>query len=214
MTLAKLPTRPSDDQRSTYVDRIVEMYALATEAQIEAGVGWYPAARLIAAECGDVRRGAGVIAALSANKGWTDNIRLARRCFTGEFRGHFPLALDKARAILAGTDPVEVLPMGLKTGQFFLCIYDPADPDAVVIDRHAHDIVAGMKYGNGDRGLDNANRYESIADAHRVAAKRLGMVPSELQAIVWVVVTEMARGARNLTGVAGWGMSGEDGDDG
>jgi hypothetical protein len=127
---------------------------------------------------------------------------------------HFGSALEKARSILAGVDPTEVLPMDLKTGHFFLCIFDPADPDAVVIDRHAHDIVAGMKYGNGDRGLDNVNRYESIADAHRVAAKRLGMVPSELQGIVWVVVTEMARGARALTGVAGWGMNGGEIDDG
>jgi hypothetical protein len=206
VTLALLPSKPTDEQRAAYLSRIVEMYAMATGDQVAAGLDWYPAAHRIAEEYGDVRRGAGIIAALSANKGWGENIRLARLAFTGVFRGHFADALGKASAIHAGADPTEVLPMGLKTGQFFLCIADPADPDAVVIDRHAHDVVAGMKYGGASRGLDAPGRYSSIADAYREAGKQLGMVPSEVQAIVWGVVTDMARNPRTLTGVKGWGM--------
>lgn len=214
MTLAKLSTKPSDEARSAYVERIVEMYTMATDEQVTAGLDWYPTARRIGEECPNgVRAGAGILAALSVNKGWAENVRIARNAFRGESGGHFATALDKARLILAGTDPCEVLPMNKKSGQFFLSIWDPADPDAVVVDRHGHDIAAGMKYGNADRGLDVPARYASIADAYRRAAKSLGMVPSELQAITWVVVTEMARGSRVLTGVAGWGMEG-DGDDG
>jgi len=210
VTLALLPTRPTVDESAVYVERIIEMYAMATEEQIEAGVGWYPAAHLIAEEFGDARRGAGILAALSANKGWSDNVRLARQAFRGELGGHFADALAKCRAILDGQDPAEVLPMSIKTGQFFLCIADPADPEAVVIDRHAHDIVAGMKFGHQHRGLGNISRYTSIADAHRQAAKRLGMVASQLQAIVWTVVTDIGRNSRKLTGVPGWGTKGDD----
>jgi hypothetical protein len=208
MTLAKLPTKPTTEQSERYIANIVEMYALATPEQVQAGLDWYPAAHRVAAEYGDIRRGAGIIAALSANKGWSENLRLARLAFTGVFQGHFADALDKARSIHAGQDPAEVLPMTLKTGKFFLCIADPADPEAVVIDRHAHDVVAGMKYGNADRGLDAAGRYDTIADAYRAAGKTLGLVPSEVQAIVWTVVTEMARNSRRLTGVEGWGIDG------
>jgi hypothetical protein len=208
MTLPKLPSKPSPEQSERYVSNIVEMYGLATPEQITAGLDWYPAAHRIAEEFGDTRRGAGIIAALSANKGWSDNVRLARLAFAGEFRGHFADALDKCRAIHAGQDPSAVLPLALKTGQFFLCIADPADPEAVVVDRHAHDVAAGMKYGNADRGLDAAGRYGSIADAYRIAAKSLGMAPSELQAITWTVVVEMARNSRSLRGIEGWGMDG------
>lgn len=137
---------------------------------------------------------------------------MARKAFGGEVGGHFADALGKVRAIIDGADPADVMPMASKTGQFFICIADPADPDAVVVDRHAHDVVAGMKYGNQDRGLKSAIRYASIADAYRMAGKSLGMIPSELQAIVWTVVTDMARYARSLTGVPGWGVGG-DGDD-
>lgn len=210
MTLTKLPTRPDSEQSGRYVARIVEIYALATDVQVAAGLDWYPAARRIGEECpAGVRAGAGIIAALSVNKGWAENVRIARNAFRGEFGGHFATALDKVRMILAGTDPIGVLPMDKKSGQFFLAIWDPADPDAVVVDRHAHDIAAGMKFGNADRGLDVSARYASIADAYRVAAKTLGMVPSELQAITWVVVTDMARNSRRLIGVDGWG-TGED----
>jgi len=209
MTL--LPTKPTGEQRAAYVARIKAMYVSATPAQLSAGTGWYPEAHLIASECpAGTRAGAGVLAALSANKSWSENVRLARQGFGGRLAGHFADALGKASSILAGSDPMTVLPMGLKTGQFFLCIADPADPDAVVIDRHAHDIAAGMKYGNAERGLDNGTRYASIADAYRVAGKDLGIIASVVQAVTWTVITDMARYARAITGLPDWGRKGND----
>jgi hypothetical protein len=205
-TLAMLPSKPTDEQRLIYVERIIDMYRRATPAQVLAGQDWYPAAHRLATEYGDTRRGAGIIAALSANKGWGENIRLARQAFNGVFYGHFADALGKARRIHEGEDPANVLPMGTKTGHFFQCIADPADPDAVVIDRHAHDVVAGMKFGSDDRGLKSPLRYASIADAYRMGGKRLSMTPSVLQAVVWVVVTELARNSRALVGISGWGV--------
>src|SRR3954463_16583054 len=67
----------------------------------------------------EAARGAGVIAALSANKAWDMNQKLARRAFEGNVSGHTAANLEKVAKIMAGTDPTEVLPMTMKTGNFF-----------------------------------------------------------------------------------------------
>ena len=50
--------------------------------------------------------------------------------------------------------------------------------DPVVIDRHAHDVAAGERYGNRNRGLSNVNRYATLALAYRLSARELGEIPS------------------------------------
>ncbi|AXK37692.1 hypothetical protein DVA86_27315 [Streptomyces armeniacus] len=70
---------------------------------------------------------------------------------------------------------------------------DPGDTDAVVIDRHAHDIAVGDIYGRRDRGL-SGQRYELLAAAYREAAQRLGELPSTVQAVTWVVHTDRIAG--------------------
>jgi hypothetical protein len=59
----------------------------------------------------------------------------------------------------------------------------PEDPEAVVIDRHAHDVAVGKRYGNMDRGLSNKRRYATLAHAYREAARQLGELPSTVQAV-------------------------------
>ncbi|QNP76166.1 hypothetical protein IAG44_39995 [Streptomyces roseirectus] len=77
---------------------------------------------------------------------------------------------------------------------FFRCIADPCDPDAVVIDRHAHDVAVGEIYGTRERGLGNARRYALLAHCYREAALRLGELPSTVQSVTWVVHTERIAG--------------------
>lgn len=202
MTLKPLPAKPTAEQSAVYVSRILGAYNAATDAQMATGRDWYPAAHRIAQECPlGSYAGSGVIAALSPMTPWSLNIELARDAFTGHVHGTFGDALRKVRAILAGVDPQTVLPMDAKTGQFFLCIADPSDPYAVAVDRHAHDIAAGMKYGADDRGLTAPGRYRSIADAYRSAAKVAGIAPCKLQAITWTVAVDRHRGNRALKGV-------------
>ncbi|WP_344598974.1 DUF7178 family protein [Streptomyces violaceusniger] len=188
-----IPVHPSEEMRDRYVQNIMARWWSASAEQQERGRTWYRTAHDLAAQIsgGDARRGAGVIAALSANKSWHQNLRLARQvCGSGVLSGHFSDALAKAAAIMAGADPADVLPMDRKTGHFFQCIADPDDPEAVVIDRHAHDIAVGERYGNRDRGLSCASRYELIADCYREAALQLGELPSTVQAVTWVAHTE------------------------
>ncbi len=192
-----IPANPSPTTLRRYRDNILATYERATEDQKIKGKQWYPVAHDLATMIGDgdTRMGAGVIAALSANKSWSENVKIATRALgSGKATGHVKDALIKATRIMNGADPVDVLPMSSKTGNFYRCILDPSDPDPVCVDRHAHDVAVGKVFGNEDRGLSSKGRYNALASAYRAAAARLGILPSELQAITWVVQVESLRG--------------------
>ncbi|WP_432112843.1 DUF7178 family protein [Streptomyces sp. S1] len=194
-----IPVNPSDSTRRRYVRNIVATYHQATEDQERRGKSWYRTAHQLAdmMSGGNVTAGAGVIAALSVNKAWDMNRRLAADAFEGNLHGTFSDALGKAAKILAGVDPAEVLPMGIKTGNFYRCILDPDDAEAVCIDRHAHDIALGTPQGSKDRGLSSRARYAALSLAYRNAAAILGVLPSQVQAVTWVVWTESLAGVKH-----------------
>jgi hypothetical protein len=173
-------------------ENIILRYGQANTEQKIAGERWYITANQLAYAIsgGDVIKGAGVLAALSANKSWTENVKLARHAFaTGTPAKHVRTQLEKAERIMAGEPPLDVLG-GFKTTDFYLCVSDPTHPYAVVVDRHAHDLAVGQIYGNRDRGLSAKSRYDLIADAYRSAAKQLGTLPLVVQAVSWVVQVE------------------------
>jgi hypothetical protein len=185
-----IPIKPDAKTREQYVRNIIDTWLDASAEQELQGRDWYPSAHRLAAGMaeGDVRIGAGLLAALSPQTAWWLNVELATEAYeTGTPARHLGDALAKASKILAGVDPAEVLPMDRKTGHFYRCIFDPTDADAVCIDRHAHDIAVGEEYGARDRGLGAKGRYALIAHCYREAAQRLGELPSAVQAVTWVV---------------------------
>ncbi|ATI18936.1 hypothetical protein SEA_SQUEAKYCLEAN_73 [Streptomyces phage SqueakyClean] len=176
--------------RERYVQNVIDVFQAADSGQEMRGRQWYRTAHEVADMMteGDVRTGAGLLAALSPQTAWPLNVELAKSAYeTGQPTGHLGDALAKAAKILAGADPAEVLPMDRKTGHFYRCILDPSDADAVCIDRHAHDIAVGEEYGARDRGLGAKGRYALIAHVYREAAQRLGELPSTVQSVTWVV---------------------------
>lgn len=185
-----IQTTADDETHGRYVSNIIVAYNRATPDQILKGSVWYRTAHELAfvISGGNVRAGAGVIAALSPQKAWNYNVKLATESFTNnEARGHVKDACGKAERIMLGEDPLGVLPEDSKTWNFFRCIADPEDAEAVVIDRHAFDIAIGETLGNADRGLSNKRRYATIAHAYREAARQLNILPQVLQAITWTV---------------------------
>jgi hypothetical protein len=179
---------------SIYVGNIINIWNQATEDQIVRGRAWYRTAHDLAEliSGGDVIMGAGVLAALSPQTEWSQNVRRAADAFTdGRPSRHLGDALRKAQRIMNGEDPLLVLPRDSKTWSFYRCIVDPNDHDAVVIDRHAHDVAAGDTYGSRDRGLSNRSRYASVALAYARAASILGESPSTVQAVTWTVWREI-----------------------
>lgn len=182
-----IPTTADDATLERYIVNLTDAWDSCTPEQLERGRNWYPVAHDLAVLVGDgdARRGAGVIAALSANKKWEHNVRLAEDAGNGNVHGHTSATLLKVRLILEGTDPEDLLPMSLKTGHFYRCIMDPADPDPVTIDRHAHDTAVGERYGDRERGLSNKTRYATLALAFRLGARRKGVIASVFQAGLW-----------------------------
>lgn len=194
--LPLLPTRADDKTMGTYVSRIIKVVRKATPDQVERGENWYPMASELAAYIGqgDLKLGAGLLAAFSANKSWSQNKKLAADAADGNVHGHVADALGKARRILEGEDPMIVLPADSKTWNFYRTILDPTDPDPVVVDRHVHDAIAGVTYGNADRNLSNKTRYATLAHAVRLASRKLETIPSVTQPILWTVHIDLIRG--------------------
>jgi hypothetical protein len=185
----------SDELLAAYVQNIVNAYIAAAKEQKERGRLWYRTAHDLASVVGqgDVRRGAGLIAALSPMKQWKVNVKLARDASGGNIHGHTGVTLAKVRQIMGGVDPEDVLPDESKTWNFFRAILDPDDPDVVVIDRHAHDVAVGIPRGGPDngRGLGSKQRYAIFALAYRLATRELvkrgfKVIPNTVQATTWI----------------------------
>lgn len=187
-----IPLTATAEDQARYITNIINTYKKTSREQRERGNAWYPNALSLCRflDASNPQRAAGVLAALSANKRWADNVDLAMKAFTVGPEGHLPDALEKVRKILAGASPLDVLPQGRKTWWFYVCIVDPDHPTGVVVDRHAHDVAVGRQYGDSNRGLSTVKRYDIIADAYREAARKLGLQPMVLQATVWLAVTE------------------------
>jgi hypothetical protein len=175
--------------------RIVEVYRLATIEELDGGLNWYRDANAFAQSLDPERpeRAAGVIAALSPLKSWEDNVKLAARAYDQGFAsGVLGANARKADAILSGADPLEVL-AGNKVCNFYKSIANPDDPDAVCIDRHAFDIAVGRITNDQSRtALSRKGVYESFGRAYKRAARVVSadtgaVVPSQIQAVSWVV---------------------------
>lgn len=172
------------------VESILRVYREATPEQIAEGVDWYSrthtAARALDAD--NVQRAAGILAALSPQCPWSRNLDLANRVYAEGFAsGTLGNSCRAADAIFNGADPLDVL-RGPKVRAFFATILDPTDPHAVVIDRHAFAIAIGRTADDKDlKVLARKGGYERFAQAYRDAASVLGVAPSTVQAVTWVV---------------------------
>lgn len=189
------PLTPTAEQRSALADNIIAVFNRATPMEWARGMSWYKTASDLALMVGDgdVVRGAGVIAALSANVGWTQNERMAREMAATGVTNGLSVGIQKASRILEGEPPSQVIGENArKTLSFFHNIAYPETSRGVTIDRHAHDIARNERWGARDRGLSTERRYNIFADAYRAAAARIGggILPSQVQAVTWVVWTE------------------------
>lgn len=169
-----------------YMEHIQASWYAATDIQRSNGERWYWVANELARELGsgDTRMGAGLLAALSPNKSWDINQKLAREIVdTGIFRGHVSNALEKARAIMSGVDPALVLPMERKTGAFFMNIWRPDLPEWVTVDRHAIR-VATWDWSDGNPTVTR-NQYAILVKSYVWSARDLGIHANVVQAGTW-----------------------------
>ena len=186
------PSLITNDQGEA-TNRIVAMFRSANAEELAYGLTWYQDAHTFAAEVAQrhgltVRQVAGIIAALSPRTSWELNkVNAERLIATGDCPG---LTLGRHRAqriAFDAEDPADVLG-GPKVRSFFDNLADPLNSEAVVIDRHAFDAVAGQVTNDHTRKqLDRKGEYQRVSDIYRSAAHVLGVQPHVVQAVVWSV---------------------------
>lgn len=126
-----------------------------------------------------------IVSALSPACNWEQNKRDAVAIITGKKGykcGTYGNNVAKARAILKDDIPRFNVKTGAKTYNFYHNLLEPDNSTFVTIDRHAYLIATGETYSSG---LHTA-KYNRIKEQYVKAAKKLGILPNELQAVLWV----------------------------
>lgn len=151
--------------------------------------------RVLADECDKpVEEAAAVFAALSPNNDYMGNLRDAKNMLRAHAAG---LGIDdfkvstygankrKAWAILNGTPPLDLI-VALKTRNFYLNITNPDDPEPVTVDGHIYNVWTGKRIPlKGAAQRVNRRIYLQIAEEIRELGRRRGMIPNEVQGVLW-----------------------------
>jgi len=184
------------------IHNIVSVYRDADKTQHAEGLLWYSdaqkAAHDIAARHGvAVYIAVAVIAALSPNNKWSRNVTNADALIGAFIRGDgvdsvkvstYHKMKAKAWDILAARpdyDGAKAMLKGQKITSFFMDIMGEFN---VTIDGHARNIAYGERVGlTDDRTNIGVREYRALQAAYEEAARRLGLMPYQLQAITWRV---------------------------
>jgi hypothetical protein len=172
---------------------ILREYRAVRPVDITAGKHWYSDAFFTAADLANetgfaLEQCVGVIAALSPQQQWWQNVMLARQAVTAGvmIQGHTGDNIRKVNAILQGAEPLEVLG-GLKVRSFYNNILSEGQDDGVTIDRHAWRTAMGRNELGTRNAVPTDRAYLACVDAYQHAATFIqDVTPAQLQAIVWI----------------------------
>ena len=195
-------------KRATLVDHermvhnVMACYRAADSVQVAEGLLWYSdaqkAAHDIAAKYGiAVYIVVAVISALSPNNKWSRNVINADALIGAFLRGDgidavkvstYHAMKKKAWDILAARpdyDGAKAMLKGQKITSFFMDIMGEFN---VTIDGHARNIAYDERVGlTDDRTNIGVREYRALQAAYEEAARRLKLMPYQLQAITWRV---------------------------
>ena len=189
-----------DHERMIY--NIISVYRDADETQHAEGLLWYSDAQKAAHNIAvkydvPVYLVVAVIAALSPNNKWSRNIVNADALIGAFIRGDGLLSVKvstyhamkrKAWDILVARpdyDGAKAMLKGQKITSFFCDIMGEFN---VTIDGHARNIAYGERVGlTDDRSNIGVREYRALQAAYQEAARRVGLMPYQLQAITWRV---------------------------
>lgn len=185
------------------VKNILRYYQLCSQEEVDVGKRWYADANTFCQELAEqynleVWKVAGVVASLSPQTSWIRNKIDAREFISKGGRG-FMGQRDrtiKAKKILKASSGDEVHDLlstqpgkALKTKAFFRNIALPGFCDTTCIDRHA--IAIATQRPDKTRALSDKEgslterQYKFLSDCYVKAARKVGLIPSELQAVTW-----------------------------
>ena len=184
------------------IHNITSVYRDADETQHAEGLLWYSDAQKAAHDIAvkydiAVYLAVAVIAALSPNNKWSRNVVNADALIGAFIRGDGLLSVKvstyhamkrKAWDILAARpdyDGAKAMLKGQKITSFFMDIMGEFN---VTIDGHARNIAYGERVGlTDDRTNIGVREYRALQAAYEEAARRVGLMPYQLQAITWRV---------------------------
>lgn len=169
---------------------------------MEEGLGWYGRARSEALRLSQAyflptvcTHAAGIIAVLSPSVQWERNLIDAEAVCSARQGDSVRVStygqfLSKALAIRDGDSPKKWInpKTAPKTYAFWRCITNPRTTEHVVIDRHALAACVGRNLTDKERGamLKRVGGYAHYSQVYRDAAKEVGILPLQMQAIVWL----------------------------
>ena len=189
-----------DHEKMIY--NIVSVLRDSDETQHAEGLLWYPNAQKAAHDIAvkydiAVYLVVAVIAALSPNNKWSRNVTNADALIGAFIRGDgidsvkvstYHKMKQKAWDILAARpdyDGAKAMLKGQKITSFFCDIMGEFN---VTIDGHARNIAYGERVGlTDDRTNIGVREYRALQAAYEEAARRVGLMPYQLQAITWRV---------------------------
>ena len=184
------------------IANIVACYKTADDDQRAGGMAWYSKAQCAAYDIAAkydiaVYIVVAVISALSPNNKWSRNVTNADALIGAFLRGDgidavkvspYHKMKQKAWDILAARpdyDTAKAMLKGQKITSFFCDIMGEFN---VTIDGHARNIAYDEKVGlTDDRTNIGKLEYRALQAAYEEAARQLGLMPYQLQAITWRV---------------------------
>ena len=176
--------------RATMVRRILGYVnaAFLDDAAYDAGMNWYANVRESAHEMAaefdtDYETVAYVLAATSPRTMWSFNVKHTRAILAGEDTPSGALGTNDARGRAVLDYGLSKIGNGPKVNAFARNI--AGDENAVTIDMWAFAAACGDLPASilARRGV-----YEMVADAYRIAARKFGISPAQMQAVVWVAI--------------------------
>lgn len=195
--MSRITAKMIDVDKAT--ETILEWYALASPDEIVRGSSWYDHAHQYAVALAkkhdtNLAVAAGVISALSPKTTWERNLLDASAVFTvGDDAtvtsyGHNK---KKALALIDGSLAPDnaFSTAGYKTLQFWRNICSPNVAGPVTIDRHCTRAALGSDLHPNEaiKWSRHPRKYERIQLAYQNAADEIGVLPYQLQAVVWLV---------------------------
>lgn len=186
------------DNIERYKQNIEYWYQQSTGVEYFNGANWYLEAHDYAVTLSvrygvSVMTAALVLALLSPRNKWRRNKVDADTLLSAYKNGVPPETVtvatfhanrDKAWAAIAAGDDVDVLSLTgrEKVYYFYLCIINPTDWFPVCVDSWAYEAA------NGERGNVTEKRRQDVQNAYTQVALAHGLIPSQLQAIVWLTI--------------------------
>lgn len=179
------------------VQNIIAVYHRADRVDLREGLAAYASyhqtmQNFAASYDADVEIVAAVFSALSPMNDYMGNMRSLKSVLEGVKVG-LPVEKIKCttthsnrlkayRLAIGDAGPREVF-KGKKTFAFWNNLSRPTCEKYVTVDRHALSIYEGYRVAKPNVPR---NRYDGIADCYREAAKILGVIPNQVQAVTWL----------------------------